>query len=67
MINEFEARYLTSVLSAARGNVTKAAMLVGKERRAFGRLLKKHQIDKTIYCAQPDVMLPAQARRAKSV
>lgn len=52
-IAEFERRYLTDVLSTARGNVTKAAMLVGKERRAFGRLLKKHDIDKTAYCREP--------------
>src|SRR5215813_583395 len=48
-IAEFEKGYLTNVLSTACGNITKAAMLVGKERRAFARLLKKHDIDKTIY------------------
>jgi len=37
------------VLSASRGNVTKAASMVGKERRAFARLLKKHDIDKLAY------------------
>ena len=50
VIAEFERRYLADVLSTARGNVTRAARLVGKERRAFGRLLKKHDIDKTVYC-----------------
>src|SRR5262245_6688958 len=45
-IAQFEKRYLAEVLSASRGNVTKAASMVGKERRAFGRLLKKHDIDK---------------------
>jgi DNA-binding NtrC family response regulator len=50
VIAEFEKRYLSGVLSAAGGNVTKAAQLVGKERRAFGRLLKKHDIDKSVYC-----------------
>jgi two-component system response regulator GlrR len=54
-IAEFEKRYLAEVLSTARGNVTKAALLVGKERRAFGRLLKKHNIDKTNYCSDPRV------------
>ena len=48
-VAEFERRYLASILSAAAGNVTKAASLVGKERRAFGRLLKKHDIDKSAY------------------
>jgi DNA-binding NtrC family response regulator len=48
-VAEFEKQYLSQVLSAARGNVTKAASLVGKERRAFGRLLKKYDIEKAIY------------------
>lgn len=42
VIKEFESRYLADALSAAGGNVTKAASLAGKERRAFGKLLKKH-------------------------
>lgn len=48
-IAQFEKRYLAEVLSASRGNVTQAASMVGKERRAFGRLLKKHEIDKLAY------------------
>jgi DNA-binding NtrC family response regulator len=50
-IAEFERRYLTDVLTAALGNVTRAANMVGKERRAFGRLLKKHAIDKSTFAA----------------
>jgi DNA-binding NtrC family response regulator len=42
VISEFESRYLADALHAAGGNVTKAARLAGKERRAFGKLLKKH-------------------------
>jgi two-component system response regulator GlrR len=49
VIGEFERRYLVSVLSASGGNVTRAAKLVGKERRAFGKLLKKHRLDKRQY------------------
>jgi two-component system response regulator GlrR len=48
-IAEFERQYVADILSATAGNVTKAASLVGKERRAFGRLLKKHDIDKSPY------------------
>jgi len=40
----FERDYLRRVLSEAGGNVTQAARLAGKERRAFGKLLKKHGI-----------------------
>ncbi|HEX2462606.1 MAG TPA: sigma-54 dependent transcriptional regulator [Vicinamibacterales bacterium] len=43
---EFDSAYLSHVLTAARGNVTVAARMAGKERRSFGRLLKKHGIDR---------------------
>jgi DNA-binding NtrC family response regulator len=45
-IAEFERTYLTRVLGAARGNITAAARIAGKERRAFGRLLAKYGIDR---------------------
>ncbi|MBS0559799.1 MAG: sigma-54-dependent Fis family transcriptional regulator [Proteobacteria bacterium] len=40
----FERVYLASTLASAGGNVTHAARIAGKERRAFGKLLKKHGI-----------------------
>ena len=40
----FERDFLQRALRAAHGNVSAAAALVGKERRAFGKLLKKHAI-----------------------
>jgi DNA-binding NtrC family response regulator len=46
---EFESAYLARVLADARGNVTAAARVAGKERRAFGKLMKKHGIDRTRY------------------
>jgi len=46
VIAAFERHYLSSMLALAEGNVTKAANLCGKERRTFGKLLKKHGIDK---------------------
>jgi DNA-binding NtrC family response regulator len=49
-IAEFERLYLLRVIAATRGNVTRAAVMAGKERRAFGKLLKKHGIDKQRYC-----------------
>ncbi|MDH5552782.1 MAG: hypothetical protein OEX82_05560, partial [Nitrosomonas sp.] len=49
-IESFEKSYLAEALTKANGNVTKAAKLVGKERRAFGKLLKKHGVDKHLYC-----------------
>jgi DNA-binding NtrC family response regulator len=43
---EFESTYAARVLAEAGGNVTIAARIAGKERRSFGRLLKKYGIDK---------------------
>jgi DNA-binding NtrC family response regulator len=48
---EFESTYLTRVLAAARGNVTIAARMAGKERRWFGKLLKKRGIDRFRFCS----------------
>jgi two-component system, NtrC family, response regulator GlrR len=45
-VAEFESAYLRRVLAAAHGNVTAAARIAGKERRSFGRLLRKHRIDR---------------------
>ena len=41
---EFERAYLTQLLRRTSGNVTRAAQLAGKERRALGKLLKRYGI-----------------------
>lgn len=46
VLRDFEARYLRTMLVLARGNVSEAARQAGKERRVFGRLMKKHGIDR---------------------
>jgi len=46
VIAEFEKHYLTDLLRTHNGNVTHAAQEAGKDRRAFGRLIKKYRIDK---------------------
>ncbi len=33
----------------SKGNVTTAAKIAGKERRALGKLLQKYDIDKYVY------------------
>jgi DNA-binding NtrC family response regulator len=43
---EFERRFVRRALSESAGNVSLAARRAGKERRSFGRLLKKHGIDR---------------------
>lgn len=50
----FEQDYLLRALRQADGNVTRAAQMVGKERRAFGKLLKKHGIGRSESWGDPD-------------
>ena len=43
-IETFERDYLTRLMNETGGNVTQAARRASKERRALGKLLKKHRI-----------------------
>jgi DNA-binding NtrC family response regulator len=52
LIDQFERVYIAHVLSQTNGNVSQAARRCGKERRAFGKLLKKHGIDKRLFLSQ---------------
>lgn len=45
-IEQFERTYLTSLLTAHEGNITRAAKSAGKERRSFQRLLRKYSLDR---------------------
>ncbi|MFZ5556274.1 MAG: sigma-54 interaction domain-containing protein [Pseudomonadota bacterium] len=49
VVAEFEKAFLARALAETGGNVSRAARIVGKERRAFGKLLKKHGIDREQY------------------
>ena len=49
IIDQFEHHYLEKLINQANGNVTLAANIAQKERRAIGKLLKKHGIDKGQY------------------
>ncbi|MBX3303481.1 MAG: sigma 54-interacting transcriptional regulator [Nitrospira sp.] len=51
MIDEFERTYLSRILSAHQGNISKAARAAKKERRAFQRLLHKHGLDRRLFSA----------------
>jgi DNA-binding NtrC family response regulator len=44
MIEQFERSYIEQLLARHQGNVTRAAREAGKERRAFGKLVKKYGI-----------------------
>jgi len=45
-LNAFERRYVEDMLRRHHGNVTRAAAEAGKDRRVFGRLIKRLQIDR---------------------
>jgi DNA-binding NtrC family response regulator len=45
MIETFELEYLKRLMREHEGNVSHAALAAGKERRDFGKMLKKYQID----------------------
>ena len=50
-LDEFERRFVCRALAESAGNVSLAARRSGKERRSFGRLLKKHGIARADYAA----------------
>jgi DNA-binding NtrC family response regulator len=45
VIEAFEKHYVEQLLRKHEGNVTRAALEAGKDRRAFGRLKKKYRIN----------------------
>ncbi len=49
LIRNFENEYLRKVLAETGGNVSKAAAIAKKERRAFTRLMAKHGIKRDFY------------------
>ena len=46
-IESFEQRFVTDLLRKHQGNVTRAAQKAGKDRRDFGRLIKKYGIKRS--------------------
>jgi len=50
-ISRFERTYLHAVIRQSNGNVSTAARVAHKERRAMGRLLKKHHIIPASFCS----------------
>jgi len=61
-IEQFERAYVRWALELSRGNVSAAARTSGKERRAFGRLIKKYGITKT----GEVLALPSRAPESRS-
>ncbi|RMH31554.1 MAG: sigma-54-dependent Fis family transcriptional regulator [Nitrospirae bacterium] len=48
-IAQCERTYLTAVLMAHRGNISRAAQAAGKDRRSFQRLIKKYGLDRRVF------------------
>ena len=46
VVGSFERQYVVDALQKCKGNITEAARLAKKDRRAFGRLVKRHKIDR---------------------
>jgi len=49
VIGSFEKQFLKQLMVETHGNISEASKICGKERRALGKLLKKHVIDKNLY------------------
>jgi transcriptional regulator of acetoin/glycerol metabolism len=49
---KFERKYLISVLTTVKGNVSWAAELAGKDQAEFYRLLRKHTLLPTAFKAK---------------
>jgi two-component system, NtrC family, response regulator GlrR len=45
MVDAFEREYLSRLIAESGGNVTRAALFAQKDRREFGKLLKKHGLN----------------------
>ena len=52
-IARFERDYINGLLSACKGNITRAAQVAKKNRRAFWQLIQKHQIDVAQFKTSP--------------
>lgn len=48
-LQAFERDHLIRLMRESTGNVTRAARLAGKERRALGKLLKKYSIEPAVF------------------
>ena len=47
-IHHFERDYLTALMRRSGGNISRAAVLSGTERRHLGKMLKRHGIDRHV-------------------
>jgi two-component system response regulator GlrR len=48
-VERFERTYLIEILTRHEGNISRAAKMAGKDRRAFQRLLRKHGLERNAF------------------
>jgi DNA-binding NtrC family response regulator len=53
-IARFERAYITELLSRARGNISLAARMSGKERSRLGKLVKKYGLERASFARAPE-------------
>lgn len=51
-IEQFERRYVNDLLQRTAGNITRAALLAGQDRSAFGKLARKHGLSQALSDAE---------------
>lgn len=61
VVQEWERTYLESLLLACHGNISRAAEVAQKDRRAFWELLRKHHIN--VRCYREALPAPGRAHR----
>jgi DNA-binding NtrC family response regulator len=71
VIADFEARYVRELLARANGNLSLAARLAGKERSRFGKLVRKHGLQREAFvlppsCQATERVLPRDVRSSSS-
>lgn len=61
VVEAFERDYIARLLRASGGNVTRAARIARKERRDFGRLVRKYELDQVgrVGADAPGAVAPA--------
>ena len=63
VVTDFERTYLANALRLCGGNVTRAAAVAQKNRRAFWELLRKYRIDARSYGSSPSLAAMASVIR----
>ncbi len=53
VVDAFEREYLSQLMSRHDGNISRAAVAAGKERRDLGKLLKKYRLDPKVFHSAP--------------